>query len=81
MLGVNDDTRTLSYRVRKLSLVDERGRELVLYSRRKAWLLLFSLPALFLWKFLLTNHYIPFSELWKNAWNPWGSVKKFLSGK
>jgi glycosyltransferase involved in cell wall biosynthesis len=61
--GVKDDTRTLSYRVRKLSLVDGHGGELVLYSERKAWLFRLALPMLVLWKSLLINHDIPYEEL------------------
>jgi len=61
--GISDDTRTLSYRVKKLSLVDEGGGELVLYSGRKAWLFWLALPLLVFWKSLLVNHGIPYTAL------------------
>jgi hypothetical protein len=43
-------TRMLSYRVRKLALVDEQGDELILYSDGRAWLLRVALPLIVLWK-------------------------------
>lgn len=81
MLGMNDDTRPLSYRVRRLALLDERGRELVLYSDRIPWLLAIALPALFLWKSLLINHCIPYEELWKHGRRLWNYLKRSLSGQ
>jgi glycosyltransferase involved in cell wall biosynthesis len=61
--GVSGDTRALSYRVRKLALVDEQGKEFVLYSGAKAWLLRLALPFIVLWKSLLINRKIPCKEL------------------
>jgi glycosyltransferase involved in cell wall biosynthesis len=61
--GVKGDTRALSYRVHKLTLLDGQGKELVLYSSRRAWLLRVALPLLVFWKSLLVNHAIPFEEL------------------
>jgi hypothetical protein len=61
--GVLDDPRVLSYRVRKLALVDEQGDELVLYSNGRAWLFRVALPLIVLWKSLLINREIPREEL------------------
>jgi hypothetical protein len=61
--GVIGDTRALSYRVRKLALVDEQGDELVLYSDGRAWLLRVALPLVVLWKSLLINRDVPCKEL------------------
>lgn len=64
-LGLNDDRRRLSYRIRELSLVDAKGRELVVYSRRKEWLFDLALPALLIWTSLRINHRVPWGELSK----------------
>jgi glycosyltransferase involved in cell wall biosynthesis len=64
--GVMRDTRTISYRIFQLALVDEEGEELVLYSGRRSWLYRVSLPVLVFWKSLLINHAIPYKELSKN---------------
>jgi glycosyltransferase involved in cell wall biosynthesis len=64
--GIKDDTRTLSYRIKKLSLIDGQGEELVLYSDRKAWLFRLAVPMLVMWKSLVINHDIPYAELGRN---------------
>jgi glycosyltransferase involved in cell wall biosynthesis len=79
--GINNDTRTLSYRVKKLSLLDGLGGELVLYSGRKAWLLQVALPLLVLWKSLLINHSIPYEELGKDFRWLRGSLKGALTNR
>ena len=61
--GIKDDTRTLSYRIKKLALIDGQGEELVLYSDRKARLFRLAVPVLVMWKSLLINHDIPYAEL------------------
>jgi glycosyltransferase involved in cell wall biosynthesis len=76
--GINDDTRTLSYHVKELSLLDEQGGELVLYSGRKVWLFQVLLPLLVFWKSLTINHGIPFQELWKDIRRLTGALKRFL---
>jgi hypothetical protein len=63
VLGVRGDTRALSYRVRRVALVDDQGDELVLYSDGRAWLLRVVLPFIVLWKSLLINRDIPGQEL------------------
>jgi hypothetical protein len=78
--GVNDDTRTLAYQVRRLSLVDGQGGELVLYSDRKARLFRLVLPVLVLWKSLLINHDIPYTELGRDLRRLRSSRKRFLLG-
>jgi hypothetical protein len=75
-IGLNDDPRPASYHCRKLSLTDEAGRELVVYSTRKAVLLLSLLPVVFLWKALRINHSIPYREMWQQGWELWCSLKK-----
>ncbi len=54
-IGLTDDARPASYHCRKLSLVDEDGRECVVYSARKAALLLSLLPVVFVWTALRIN--------------------------
>jgi hypothetical protein len=75
-IGLNDDPRPASYHCRKLSLTDEAGREFVVYSTRKAVLLLSLLPVVFLWKALRINHSIPYREMWQQGWELWRSLKK-----
>jgi glycosyltransferase involved in cell wall biosynthesis len=61
--GVIDDPRVLSYRVRKVALVDEQSDEIVLYSDGRAWLFRVALPLMVLWKSLLINREVPRREL------------------
>jgi glycosyltransferase involved in cell wall biosynthesis len=79
--GINDDTRTLSYRVRKLSLVDGQGGELVLYSDRKAWLFRLALPVLVLWKSLCINHSIPYAELGRDIRQLRSALRRSFAGQ
>lgn len=75
-LGLNDDPRPASYHCQKLSLVDAEGREFVLYSTRKAALLQYLLPAVFVWKALRINHSVPYREMWQQGRELWRSLKK-----
>jgi glycosyltransferase involved in cell wall biosynthesis len=75
-IGLNDDPRPASYHCRKLSLVAEDGRECVVYSARKAALLLSLLPVVFVWKALRVNHSVPLHEMWQQGWKLWRSLKK-----
>lgn len=74
--GLNDDPRPASYHCRKLSLIAEEGREWVLYSERKAALLLYVLPVVFVWKALRINHSIPYHEMWQQGWQLWRALKQ-----
>jgi hypothetical protein len=75
-IGLNDDPRPASYHCRKLSLIDQEGREFVVYSARKAVLLLCLLPVVFLWKAWRVNHSVPFHEMWRQGWELWRLLKK-----
>src|SRR5262249_6086105 len=75
-VGLNDDPRPASYHCRKLSLVDADGRECVVYSERKAALLLYMLPVVFIWTALRINHSVPYYEMWQQGWKLWQSLKK-----
>jgi len=75
-VGLNDDPRPASYHCRKLSLVDADGRECVVYSERKAALLLYMLPVVFVWTALRINHSVPYHEMWQQGWKLWQSLKK-----
>jgi glycosyltransferase involved in cell wall biosynthesis len=76
LLGTNEDTRTLSYRVTKLSLVDTRGCKLSLFSGRKHWLFAMALPVLSLEKSLVINHRLSYKELWQTTRTLWGDLIK-----
>lgn len=78
-LGISDDTRTLSYQVKKLSLVDGYGGELVLYSNRKAWLFQLLLPLVVFWTSLNINHEVPVQELWRDIRRLTSSLKKLYA--
>jgi hypothetical protein len=70
----NADMRTLSYRVKKLSLINTRGGTLVLYAGRKHWLFAIALPVLSLEKFLVTNHRLWSKEVWQTTRDLWGGL-------
>ncbi|MBI3800478.1 MAG: glycosyltransferase, partial [Deltaproteobacteria bacterium] len=74
------DSRSPAYRIRKLSLCDERGREVVLYTNRTVWLFLSMLPLLVLWKSLLINHRFPYAELRRSRGKLRHILKKLWSG-
>jgi glycosyltransferase involved in cell wall biosynthesis len=78
--GINDDTRTLAYHVKELSLLDEHGGELVLYSGGKVWLFQLLLPLLVFWKSLTINHDIPCQELWRDLRRLTSALKRLLVG-
>jgi hypothetical protein len=75
------DSRPPAYRLSKLSLFDERGREVVLYTGRTVWLFLFMLPVQVLWKSLLINHRLPYTELRWSRWRSRRILKKLLSDR
>jgi len=60
--GSDEDSQPGAYRISRLSLFDEQGREVVLYTGR-TWIFLLALPLLVLWKSLLINHRLPPAEL------------------
>jgi hypothetical protein len=76
MIHSNADTRTLSYRVKKLSLIDARGRELTLYAGGRQWIFAMALPMLSLEKALVTNHRLAGKEVWQTTRELWGSLLK-----
>jgi glycosyltransferase involved in cell wall biosynthesis len=79
-IHTNGDTRTLAYRVKKLSLVDARGRERILYTGRKAWLFALALPVISLEKSLVINHCLYSKQLLHTPWNLWRGLVKMLPG-
>lgn len=80
ILGLNDDARPASYHCRKLALLDAEGRAYVLYSERKAAVLLSLLPVVFLWTALRVNQSVPYHEIWQQGWQLWRSLKKRTLG-
>jgi hypothetical protein len=76
----NGDTRTLSYRVKKLSLIGAGGRELILFAGPKAWLFALALPVISLAKSLIINHRLYGKELWHTSWNLWRGLIRVLLG-
>jgi len=78
---LTNDSRPSAYRLSKLSLCDERGREVVLYTRRAAWLFLFMFSVLVLWKSLRINHRLPYAELRRSRWKLPQVLKKLSSGR
>jgi hypothetical protein len=75
-IDTKGDTRTLSYRIKKLSLIDARGRELSLYTGRKHWLFAMGLPLISLVKTVAINHRLYCRELWQTVRNLWGDLIK-----
>jgi glycosyltransferase involved in cell wall biosynthesis len=74
----NGDTRTLAYYVKKLSLIDGRGRQLTLYAGRKHWLFALALPVISLETSLIVNHRLYGKELWHTTRMLWGGLVKLL---
>ena len=74
VINAQGDTRTLAYRITKLSLVNARGRELTLYSGRTYWLFAMTLPVICLAKSILINHRLSVRKLWRTARNFWGDL-------
>jgi glycosyltransferase involved in cell wall biosynthesis len=77
----NGDMRTLAYRVKKLSVHDGRGRELIFFAGRKRWLFAFALPFISLEKSLALNHRICSKELWHTTRDLWGDLIKTLANR
>jgi glycosyltransferase involved in cell wall biosynthesis len=73
-----DDSRLPVYRITRLSLFDEREREVVLYTGRMGWLFLFMLPLFVLWKSVLINRRVPYAELRRSGWQLRHVLKKLL---
>jgi glycosyltransferase involved in cell wall biosynthesis len=80
LIDTRGDTRTLSYRIKKLSLVDGRGREHILYAGRQRWLFSMALPVISLAKCLVVNHRFYGKDFWQTAWNLWGDLIKISCG-
>jgi GT2 family glycosyltransferase len=76
LIDTSGDTRTLSYRIRRLSVVDGCGRERILYTGRVHWLFAMALPAISLAKSMVINHRHYAKELWQTAWSLWGDLIK-----
>jgi glycosyltransferase involved in cell wall biosynthesis len=74
LIDTKGDTRTLSYRIKKLALIDTQGRERILYAGRIHWLFAVALPVISLVKSLLINHRLYGKELWQTARNLWGEL-------
>jgi len=72
LIDTRGDTRALSYRIKKLSLIDARGRERILYAGRKHWLFAMALPVVSLAKSMVINHRLYGKELWQTARHLWG---------
>lgn len=75
MLGITEDGRLRSFRVRKLSLVDNSGRRRVLYSTLRSWFMLFALPPVAMWKSLAINRRLPYEVFWKDLGKWWRYLK------
>jgi glycosyltransferase involved in cell wall biosynthesis len=76
LMDTKGDTRALSYRIKKLSLVDARGHEHIVYARRIYWLFAMALPVISLVKSLSINHRLYGKELWQTARHLWGELIK-----
>jgi hypothetical protein len=74
LIDTKGDTRTLAYRIKRLSLVDTQGRKRILYAGRTHWLFALALPLISLVKSLIVNHRLYGKELWRTAWNLWGEL-------
>jgi Glycosyl transferase family 2 len=74
LIDTKGDTRTLSYRIKRLSLVDTQGREQILYAGRTHWIFAMALPVISLVKSLMINHRLQAKELWRTVWHLWGEV-------
>jgi hypothetical protein len=73
LIDTKGDTRTLSYRIKKLALIDARGCERVIYASRIHWLFVTALPVISLVKCIRVNRRLHLKELWQTARNLWGT--------
>jgi glycosyltransferase involved in cell wall biosynthesis len=81
LIDTKGDTRTLSYRIKKLSLVDTRGRQRILYAGRIHWLFAIALPVISLVKSVVVNHRVYGKELWQTARHLWGDLVQIPLGR
>jgi glycosyltransferase involved in cell wall biosynthesis len=77
LINTQGDTRTLAYRIKKLSLADARGREFTLYGGRTYLLFAIALPVISLVKCIVINRRLSGKELWRTARNLWGDLITF----
>jgi glycosyltransferase involved in cell wall biosynthesis len=74
LIDTKGDTRTLSYRIKRLSFIDARGRERIVYARHINWLFAMALPVISLVKSMVVNHRFYRKELWQTTRNLWGDL-------
>ena len=74
LIDTKGDTRTLSYRIKKLSLIDGGGHEHILYTGRIQWFFATALPVISLVKSIVVNHRLYGKELWQTARRLWGEL-------
>jgi hypothetical protein len=74
LIDARGDTRTLSYRIKKLALVDTQGRQRIIYAGRIHWLFVMALPVISLVKSIVVNHRLYGKELWQTVRNLWGEL-------
>jgi Glycosyl transferase family 2 len=74
LIDARGDTRTLSYRIKKLALVDTQGRQRIIYAGRIHWLFAMALPVISLVKSMVVNHRLCGKELWQTVRNLWGEL-------
>lgn len=74
LIDTKGDTRTLSYRIKRLSLVDTQGREQTLYAGRTHWIFAMALPVISLVKSLMVNHRLHGKELWRTVRTLWSEL-------
>jgi glycosyltransferase involved in cell wall biosynthesis len=73
-IDTKGDTRTLAYRIKRLSLVDIQGREQTLYAGRTHWMFAMALPFISLLTSLMINHRLQAKELWRSVRYLWGDL-------
>jgi glycosyltransferase involved in cell wall biosynthesis len=74
-LGLHADQRNLSFQIRKLSLLKGNRQAWVLYTMWHTYLLLATLPVLFLWKCWRVNHTLPYHDLGNRGRQLWHYIK------
>jgi glycosyltransferase involved in cell wall biosynthesis len=81
LIDTKGDTRTLSYRIKKLALVDTRGRQRIIYAGRIHWLFAIALPVISLVKSMVVNHRLYGKELWQTARRLWRDLVDIPFGR
>jgi hypothetical protein len=81
LMDTGSATRTLSYRIKRLSLVDSQGRESVLFALRMRWLFTVTLPLISLVKSLHVNQHLHVRELWRTTWHLWSELIMFPASR